>query len=149
MRWVVFSMTAVAMSCGPKVQTDGEAWLTQNPVDAAATELAPDLWSPVDDMKRDIAVALLDDVSFRPLSQGWHRTLAGASHECSAGRTPWLLRAVHGHRYTGRYFVTRAGAHLWVHHSSLGRSSPAARDALIACLDVAPTQLDLTRTVAE
>ena len=61
----------------------------------------------------------------------------------------YLVRAVYGHEGTGAYTVSRREDDLLVYHSSLGRSSPCHKSAVVLTIDFTPREIYVARSVAE
>jgi hypothetical protein len=76
------------------------------------------------------------------------RDFTGPGYACPPGKKPWLVRAVFGHGGTGHYTISRRGNELLIHHTSLGRTSPTNKSAIIVNLDFTPTAVYVFRSVA-
>jgi hypothetical protein len=76
--------------------------------------------------------------------------LTSGHFSCETEKKPYLVRAVFVHGGTERFTIHYEGSTLFVHHGSLGRSSPPAKNLpLIVNLPFMPTQVYPWASVAE
>jgi hypothetical protein len=84
-----------------------------------------------------------------PLSLDDAAFFTGDHYTSSAGKSPYLIRAVYGHGGTGRYVLSQRDTSLLVQHGSLGHTTVRNNSALIVSLPFTPTEVYTEISIAE
>mgnify|MGYP006872374905 CR=1 FL=1 len=120
-----------------------EIWLSPEPslnADSGTPIPSADICE-VSDPQFPTALPLLEKNAIVPISKQTAENLVGSCIRVESTKSLFLVRAVYGHRGTGRYFVRQVGNSLLVVHGSLGRNTIYNRSALVVSLPFKPQQL--------
>jgi len=128
-----------------------ESWVSHPPTWVRyATNVPRANFQEVDAARLDGALSLLESKEITLVSEIERGTFLSGVLSCPAGTQSYLVRAVRGFRGTGSFSVQQSEDALFIHHGSLGRSSPTPeKTALVVCLKSVPHTVYGEMSVAE
>jgi hypothetical protein len=148
----LFVLLVLGACQGSKSQAGAE-WLREPDAEDAQSEKYTDI--PQTDIyevtasKIAFAFMELEQTSIYKLSPELAIWYTGHYYTNSAGKQPYLVRAVYGHAGTGAFSLKRLGDDLLVVHQSLGHSTIYQKTALVVNLDFEPDQVFIRVKIAE
>ncbi|TYC61244.1 hypothetical protein ETQ85_04070 [Zoogloea oleivorans] len=134
----IFALLLMAFNAS--ASEEGKSWLSApaGMNEESGTPIPTEDSCEVPASKLTNALSQLAEKTLIALDPTTVKSLVGECIKIAANKTPYLVRAVYGHRGTGHYFVRRVGDDLLVAHGSLGRYTTYSKSALVVNLSFAP-----------
>ena len=143
MRNIAAALVVLTVSLNASASLQGKSWLSA-PSEVTEESGIP---LPVEDScevplsKLPSALSKLQKATHIVLDPAKAKGFVGGCVKIVEGKTPYLVRAVYGHRGTGRYSVRQLGNNLLVTHGSLGRYDTYTKSALVVNLSFKPRRV--------
>jgi hypothetical protein len=132
---------------------DGAKWIRIPPSNANQTNedagLIQEVFEVVASKASAATTADLGKSAIVSLTPGRAKYFTGEYYRCSAGKKPYLVRAVYGFGGSGAYRVRRVGQSLVVTHESIGEEATYSKSALIVNLDFEPKEVYVVASIVK
>ena len=132
---------------------DGAKWLRIPPSHTQKTsedaELVQEVFEVVASKVSAATAGELGKYSIASLTVGRAKYFTGQYYHCSAGKKPYLVRAVYGSGGTGVYRVRQIGQSLVITHESIGEEAIYTKSALVVNLDFEPKEVYVVASIVK